>query len=737
MRDQSDAKAHQKRFGSFAGVFTPNALTILGLILFLRTGWTVGHAGLAGALLIIAIANLISFLTGLSISAVATNMQVKTGGAYYMISRSLGLEIGGAIGIPLYLSQAISIAFYVIGFSEALTLTFPFIPSRQVSIILVIFFGVLAYVGAHFVIRIQFVILAVLGLSLLSLFSGAGGALHTPVMAPGPDTAIGFWEVFAVFFPAVTGIMVGVSMSGDLKNPGSDIPRGTLSSIGTTALIYVSVAVWLSFHADPETLRRNNLVMQKIARWPQLILLGVWASTLSSALGSALAAPRILQALSFDHIVPSFASRQLGSRTEPRMAVVITTIIAVAVVFLGQLNFVAKLISMFFLNTYGMINVTAGLEKLIQNPSFRPRFDVPWPLSLLGGIGCYAAMVLIHLPATVVAVLLSYGIFFLLKHKSLRQRWGDLRTGFWIALVRLALLRLQHVPLQPRNWRPNIIAFTGTPGTAHGREQLMEMAVWLSRGGGIVTLSHLLVGPLEDLAGKGYRRTSSKQMQRYLKDQGAQAFGECTIVPDFFQGVTDIAQAHGLVSTSANTVLLGWARKSEIQEKQLQLMQDLMELKKSVLFLYYNTRQKYGNQRRIDIWWRGRDRNAQLMLMLAHIIRKNSQWENGETRLLRLLESERGVKQAEAYMAEFLKSARVQATPVVMVKDRAENSFSDLLAHYSLDTDLVLLGMPRPQAGQIRSQAQRVRSLLHPIPSTLLVRSAEIEDILEPETGEA
>jgi len=731
MAENSDKKQPQGRFGSFSGVFTPNALTILGLILFLRTGWTVGQSGLAGALLIIGLANLISLLTGLSISTVATNMRVKTGGAYYMISRSLGLEIGGAIGIPLYLSQAISVAFYIIGFSEALMLTFPFFAPRTVSVALVLFFGFLAFVGAHFVIRIQFGILALLALALVSFFSGAEEGWLKPTMVSTPADAQSFWDVFAVFFPAVTGIMVGVSMSGDLKDPGRDIPRGTLLSIGVTALIYAAVALWLSLHVDPQTLRDEPLAMQEIARWPQLILLGVWASTLSSALGTALAAPRTLQALAFDRIVPRFVSLRLGSATEPRMAVLITTAIALAVLFLGQLNFVATLITMFFLNTYGMINITAGLERLIGNPSFRTRFRVPWILSLLGGLGCYGAMFLIHAPATAVAVVFSYGIYFLLKQASLRQRWGDLRTGFWFAAVRFGLLRLQTLPLEPKNWRPNIVAFTGTPGTSRGREPLTEMAVWLSRGGGIVTLSQLLVGNPKNLVGKGYRQTSRQQIQDYLKEQGAAAFGECIIVPEFFQGVLDIAQAHGIVSTETNTVLLGWGRKPEVQQRQLELLNDLIELKKSVLFLHYSAKLGYGSRRRIDIWWRGRDRNAQLMLLLAHIIRQSNEWENAEIRAVRLLDTEEGRRQAEDHLSGFLAGVRVAAVPKVLVKERPDESFADALLRCCRNTDLILLGLPQPQRDQSRTQAHRLRNLLQPLPSTLLVRSAEVEDILE------
>ncbi|MCP4745948.1 MAG: amino acid permease [Desulfobacteraceae bacterium] len=728
----------QKKFGCFSGVFVPNVLTILGLILFLRIGWTVGHSGLIGALLIILLANIISFLTGLSISAVATNMYVKKGGAYYMISRSLGLEIGGAIGIPLYLSQAISVAFYVIGFSEALTLTFPSIPPREVSIALVLFFGFLSYIGAHFVIRIQFVILAILVASLFSFFSGAAEQSGvSPALFSDTKTSKGFWEVFAVFFPAVTGIMVGVSMSGDLKEPGKDIPRGTLFSIGVTALIYIGVAIWLSLNVDSQTLRAEKMVMQKVAKWPKLIILGVWASTLSSALGSMLAAPRTLQALSLDKIVPGLAGIQLGSKTEPRMAVIITTVLALVVIFLGQLNFVAKLITMFFLNTYGMINMTSGLENLIGNPSYRPRIAVHWALSLLGGIGCYATMLLIHPPGTIVAIVISYGIFFLLKRRTLRQRWGDLRAGFWIALVRIGLLRLQYHTVEPKNWRPNIVAFTGPPGTIKEREHLMQMAVWLSRGGGIVTLSHLIVGKLDELGDKDYLQTSRRLMQRYIKEKGAEAFGECTIVTEFFQGITDIAQSYGIVGTQTNTVLLGWSRKKQRHDSQLLLMQSLMRLKRSILFLKYNEKRGYGNKQRIDVWWRGRDLNAQLMLILAHIICKDKEWEGAEIRLLRFLDSEKGRDQAEKYTNEFLKKVRVDAKPVVFVKDRSQNSFTQIVLQHSADTDLILMGLSAPKKDQISDQVKRIQAFLQPMPTTLLVRCSEVEDILGAETPES
>ncbi len=731
MADSKDTK--KGRFGSFAGVFTPNVLTILGIILFLRTGWIVGQAGLAGALFIIVISNLISLFTGLSLSSVVTNMHVKTGGTYYMISRTLGLEIGGAIGIPLYIAQAISVAFYIIGFTEAVTAVFSGIDPVFLSISLALVFGFLAYIGADFTIKIQFVILGILFLAILSFFSGSWGKWYAPGLYSTLTSTATFGEVFAIFFPAVTGIMVGVSMSGDLKDPAKNIPRGTLSSVGITAFIYLAAAIWLGLHATTNELISNNLIMQKVARWPKLILLGVWASTLSSALGSVLAAPRTLQALSFDRVVPRALSAQLGSETEPRFAVIITTTIAIMIILMGDLNFVAPIISMFFLNTYGMINLTAGVELLVGNPSFRPQFRVHWIISLVGGFGCYGAMFLISPAATLVAISISYGVYIYLKRRSIQQNWGDIRSGLWFSLARLGLVRLEDSTQHPKNWRPNIIAYTGAAGTSQSREQLLELASWLSSGQGVVTLYHLLIGDIDALTGRGLKETSRNSLKKYLDEQGTTAFTECSIVNNFYQGVLSTIQAHGITRIEPNTALLGLSKKPEIQKEQLHLMRKLVALGKSTLFLHFNRERGYGRKRLIDVWWRGRDRNAELMLLLAHVISQSAPWEGAKIRILRLLDHEEGKINANDHIQQLIKSSRVEAEPIVLVKSYPKQNFRTVFNGQSKETDLVLLGAAVPEVERFDSTIHFLHDLLQAAPSVLFVRSAETEDILEPE----
>lgn len=711
------------RFGTFAGVFTPNVLTILGIILFLRSGWVVGQAGLIGALIIVAIANAISLLTGLSLSAIATSMTVRAGGNYYIISRSLGLEIGGAIGIPLYLSQAISVAFYIIGFTEALQTVefFRQFDPRLIATVVTLLFCVIAYIGADFALKIQYVILSMLVLALISFFGGGSETLLSPTFEPNYAPGVTFWIVFAVFFPAVTGIEVGTSMSGDLKNPSRSIPVGTIASILVTMLIYFGAVIWLALNVTPDELINNNIAMQSVARWPVLILLGVWAATLSSALGSIMAAPRTLQAIARDEVVPRRLGGQLGSATEPRVAVLVTTAIAVAVIWAGDLNFVAPVISMFFLNTYGMTNLVAGIEGLVNNPSFRPRFKIHWSVSILGALGCYGVMFLINPLATIFAVIVSYGIYFALQQRAITRTWGDVRSGIWFALARRALLQLEVQRYHAKNWRPNLLVFTGQP---HNRQQLVEVAEWLSMGQGIVSFFQLLVGDVKQLADHGLRETARRQIRGYIKDRRMTAFAEADVVTDFYSGAVTVAQSHGVGGLEPNTVLLGWSRSPQGRGQQMELLDTLVALNKSVLFLQYDGQRGFGKKKVIDVWWRGRSPNASLMLVLAHIVSEHPSWRRGvKLRLLRVIHSEEGRAQTEEHLRAVLQSVRLNAEPVVIVTPEDE-SFEQTAIRYSQETDLTLLGMHRPGAEGRASYAEQMHRLVSAIGTVLMVHSS-------------
>ena len=477
----SSRDSHKGALGTFAGVFTPSILTILGIILFLRLGYVVGNAGLARALIILALANGISMLTTFSLSAIATNLKVKGGGDYYLISRTLGLEFGGAIGIVLFLAQSVSIAFYCIGFGEVLARTLVLQGGHHIQIIAgaaVAFLFIFAWLGADWATRFQYVVMIILAAALLSFFIGGISKWDTTLLArnwTAPEGGLGFWIIFAIFFPAVTGFTQGVSMSGDLKDAGKSLPLGTFLSVGLSILIYFGAAICFAASQPAEVLMRDYAAMRRVASVDFLITAGVIAATLSSAMASFLGAPRILQSLATDRIFPFLLlfAKGYGPSGNPRRGALLSAAIAFATIGLGKLNIIAPVVSMFFLISYGLLNYATFFETRTGSPSFRPRFR--WyhaRLSLAGALACFAVMMAIDLTAGIVAAAILIAIYQYLKRTSGPARWADSRRSFHLQQIRANLLAAAQEPEHPRDWRPHQVPLGKGPCRPRRPDQL-------------------------------------------------------------------------------------------------------------------------------------------------------------------------------------------------------------------------------------------------------------------------
>lgn len=431
MSQGSRSTGEGNSFGTFGGVFTPCVLTILGVIMFLRFGQVVGQAGVWAALLIVLASKLITLLTTLSLSAIATNTKVEGGGAYFLISRSLGPEFGGAIGLLFFGAQALSVAMYVIGFTEALMRYLPdgwsFTVVASITNIIVC---VCVAIGAGWTLKIQFVILATVVASLGSFYVGAWSDFDITLLKANSSTGFtdgqSFWTMFALFFPAVTGIMAGANMSGDLKDPARSIPRGTIAAVFVTGLVYASQAFLLGGSRPRADLIDNTMIISDIALLPALIAAGVFAATLSSALGSMMGAPRILQSLARDRLFRTLNPLGVGSDRdgEPRRAIFVTFLIAQAGIMLANLDRIAPLITMAFLVTYGLLNLATFYESVAKNPSYRPQFRYcHWSTSLIGAIGCAIVMLLINWQMALVATAAVGALHWYLSRVELGANW--------------------------------------------------------------------------------------------------------------------------------------------------------------------------------------------------------------------------------------------------------------------------------------------------------------------------
>lgn len=708
-----------RKLGSFLGVFTPSILTILGVVLFLRAGWVVGQLGLLSALAVVVLAHVITISTALSVSAIATNMRVGTGGAYFMISRSLGLELGGAIGIPLFLAQTFSLTLYSFGFAESLRLFWPDVPIRLVAAITVVVVSLASVRSAETALKLQLPIMAAIALALASLFVGAG--LKSAESLPLTGGSGGnFWLVFAVFFPAVTGLMAGVSLSGDLEDPKKSIPRGTLTAVMVGFVVYLTVPIALAAAAAPQQLVDNTLIWFDVAIVPWLVIPGLLGAILSSAVGSILGAPRTLEALVDDGVVPRLPERVFGRLRRDYLLHFFATAVALAAVGLGELNAVAPVLTMFFLTTYGVINLVAGLELLSGSPFYRPAIKVPWLVSLTGAVGCVWVMGLINQTAAVVAVVVEILLYLGLRRKAIRASWGDLRYGALMSLARAVLLRIRNLPVAPRNWRPNILVFAGDVAR---RTDLVRFAGWLNQGRGILTVSKVLVGEREALADSLARE--QEQLQGQLAAEDIVAFTEVEIVPAFEEGVIAIAQANGIAGLTSNTLMFGWSSKRERLASSLRIMRQVSLIGKSTVICRVRPRSWRAETRRIDVWWGGLQNNGDMMLLFAYLVSVNPEWSGAEICVRSMATSEMMQYHIEQNLDRMLEENRIRARTVITPWDPSGN-VQELIQEQSRDADLVFLGLREPEPGTELEYADRLTTLVGDLPTVVLVRSAGI-----------
>ncbi|MCD4748634.1 MAG: amino acid permease [Thermoanaerobaculales bacterium] len=725
----TSAEVPVQKFGTFLGVFTPSILTILGLIMYLRFGWVVGNIGLGLTILLVLLASSITFITAFSASAVATNMRVGVGGEYFMISRSLGLELGGAIGIPLFLCRTLSITFYSFGLVESILAFWPAtwgeMPAYTGQLgaaIIIIAITTVSGKSAALALKLQIPIMMAVGASLIALVIGAIiGGLQAPELSPTYRTAPqGFWYVFAVFFPAVTGFTAGIGMSGDLKDPRRSIPRGTLLAVITGTVIYLFIPIILSLTAKvtPEELAAPGIIWTKIAvlgGW--LVFPGLWGAILSSAFGSMLGAPRVLQALADDGLAPGFLAR-LSPSGQPTIATWISGAIALGAVVLGGLNAVAQFVTILFLTLYVTVNISAAIEKLVGDPSYRPTINVPWYVSLLGSVGAVVMMFLINPYACMTAIFLEAALYLYLRRRALRQQWGDVWAGLWMAVARFALLNLRTQSRNPRNWRPHILLFAGDPVK---RLNLVRLAAWFNQNRGVVTVCQLVVGDLKDKHHDAELRR--QEMERDLEDAGLVAFADVDVVESFESGVINVTQANGIAGLRSNTVMFGWPRRLERLESQLKIMRGVSNAGKSTVIARVNWAHEPGREKRIDLWWGGRQHNGDLMLLFAYLLSLNPEWRDARIVIRAIARSEDERKEQEAGLKALLPEIRINAETQIIVKP-PDQTLAEVIQHTSRGAAVVFFGLMEPEPGTEAEYARRLTALVEPLNTTIFVRNA-------------
>jgi len=711
-------------FGT-APVFLAAISTILGAILFLRFGYAVAHAGAWGTVMIVLIGHLVTLPTALAISEIATNRRVEGGGEYFIVSRSFGTTIGGTIGISLYLSQAVSVAFYMIAFAEAFRPMAPYLETavsffgveasfdpRWVSVPGVLLLVLLVTLrGAAMGVGVLWIVSAVLAVSLGSFFLGAPlgpgeGRDLLPVDsagAPVPFRADPFMLVFAIVFPAFTGMTAGVGLSGDLAEPRRSIPLGTLTATIFGMAVYLAVVWKLSASATTEQLAHDPLVMGKIAIWGPLIPIGLACASASSAIGSILVAPRTLQALASDRVVPArranyLLSRGHGEANDPRNATLLTGLVALATVMLGNVDFVARIISMFFMVTYGSLCAISFLEHFAARPSYRPSFRSTWYLSLLGAVMCLALMFQMDPLYALLAVAVMAGLYVGIR-SSREEEEDDLGAMFHGVMTQAT--RWMQVKLQkslrgrrPGDWRPSLIMVNRRTfeRTAH-----LQLLTWLCHRYGFATYLHLIEGRLTAETFRESRAVLPRLIE-VARARRSAIYVDTIVSPTLTSALAQSVQVPGVSGMENNTVMLEFTTHDgeEVLKEVEEGCRHAAVSEMNTLVLRASDH-FFGQRRRIHVWLTWHDyQNADLMILLAYILLGHPDWKEGEISVFAAFPQGEVAARTDELKAH-IEAGRISITSknVRIFATDAGTDFPGLVERTSGAADLVIFGFTR------------------------------------------
>ncbi|WKY05731.1 hypothetical protein Q1695_006157 [Nippostrongylus brasiliensis] len=806
-RMQSENQKKKADLGVMLGVYLPTIQHILGVTMFIRLFWVVGIAGLGQTFLLLFLCCLCTFLTCISISAVATNGVVESGGAYFMISRNLGPEFGSAVGLLFYLANTVATSMYLVGGVEILLLyifpgltiggpevhsqteTFGMMTNnlRFYSTLLLLLEFLIVAMGVKFVQMLAPVSLVCVILSILACYAGgiektmnpdagqrvcmygdhllqskfviprgngsiydmcdycntnntflmenlcpfgncSASVLSTPISCingfPGfkssalvdnlgsqyvgqfyttiddkadlnrdvfQDVKTSFWVLLAIYFPAVTGIFTGANMSGDLKNPQQSIPKGTIAATLTTSFIYFSLAFVFGATIDGSVLRDKNgqslggsMVVAALS-WPSawVLLIGSFLSTFGAALQCLCSAPRLLQSIAKDDVIPILRPfKKVTKNNEPFLGLIITTVIAELAILMGAMDSIAAVVDFFFLMCYAFVNIICTLHSLLGAPNWRPRFKYyHWFLSLLGASLCFFIMFSTHWDYALVSMLLCVVIYKYVEWKGAKKEWGDGIRGLALTTAQYSLMKIEDKDPHPKNWRPQLLLLFSMPWTKELVDvrylNLLNLASQLKAGKGLTVVTSFIRGSLNSPDDKKRAEQIKSRMDFDMNQVRLRGFAK-TLVHEESQiagSMSTLIQSVGLGGLKPNTVLVSWPvherGSSESTDSEYNTFTDKLHaacgmdmcllVAKGIIDFPSSVFKLTGF---IDVYWIVQD--GGLCLLIAYLLKQHKVWRGCKLRIIAIAQENDNNLKMQTELQQYVYQLRIDAKILIV-----------------------------------------------------------------------
>uniref|UniRef100_A0A669E6X7 Solute carrier family 12 member 9 n=1 Tax=Oreochromis niloticus TaxID=8128 RepID=A0A669E6X7_ORENI len=740
----------QKKLSTFFGVVIPTLLSMFSVVVFLRIGLAVGQAGLYQAIAMYVVAYIIICMTVLSVCAISTNGALDAGGAYYMISRALGPEFGGSIGIMFFLANVCGSALMVLGLVEAILSTFgvpeatshyQVLPSGYWWSLLygtgiALLCLLVCLVGAHIYAKTTFlifvIVIVVLITVFISFFAVHPQSITLPDLKPnatGPttanftgfklDTLLGniwadytvdyttqttmtFATVFAVMFNGCTGIMAGSNMSGDLKNPSYSIPRGTITAVIFTFIVYIMLSVLVACTCDRLLLQRDYSFLRDINVWHPFVIIGVYSSTLSAAMSNLIGASRVLYAMAKDDLFGKalWLAKKTSHSGNPWVSVLISWFLVQLVLFSGKLNTIASIVTIFFLLVYAAVDLACLALEWASAPNFRPTFRYfTWHTCILGIIGCAIMMFLINAIYASASIAFMLLLLLLIHYLSPTSSWGYISQALIFHQVRKYLLMLDVRKDHVKFWRPQILLMVSNPRSSVGLITFINDI----KKSGLYVLGHVQLGDLNTLPSDPLQAQYESWLS-LVDHLNIKAFVNLTLADSVRHGVQHLLFISGLGGMRPNTLVLGFYDDCLPKDKLIDpsildygefgdgkvlgpqeyvaIIADAMKmLKNVVLARYFNNFDRAqvlsppsctpGKRAvYVDVWPVNLlrpdscsyvDTCSLFLLQLACILNMVRDWRKATLRLFLCVEEGRSVRGPEEKLGQLLKDLRIKA----------------------------------------------------------------------------
>ncbi|KAF8786898.1 Solute carrier family 12 member 5 like protein [Argiope bruennichi] len=726
--ENASSAPKKANLGTVAGVYLPCIQNILGVIFFIRLGWIVGTAGVPLAFLVVFLSCCVTFTTCISLSAIATNGIVPAGGSYFMISRSLGPEFGGAVGILFYLATSIAAAIFLYVFSQnfhgkkkslkicvlgdRLLAKGNYTCSKDQNITNSLFYVYCSVVNktitngteenlyscdSYFEKHEARNELAIPGMSsnvfqtnVYSRFrlqgdyisetlnreaaSSYGHKTYNQILV---DLTTSFTVLIAIFFPSCTGILAGSNRSGDLADAQKSIPTGTIAAQLSTSIIYLSGV--LLFGATFNNLFMRDKFGDSVGgslgvadlAWPHpmVVIIGSFLSTVGAGLQSLTGAPRLLQAIAKDQIIPFLkVFSHSSSRNEPTRALFLTLFIAEIGILIGNLDHIAPILTMFFLMCYMFVNLACVLQSLLRTPNWRPRFKYyHWSLSMAGSILCLVVMFLSSWYYALVAIGIAGCVYKYIEYSGAEKEWGDGIRGLALSAARYSLLRLEEGPPHTKNWRPQVLVLSKLDLELNPKyPRMFSFASQLKAGKGLTLVCSVIEGSFEKMYSEA--QAAKLSLKRVMDEEKVKGFADVLVAKDLTEGICNLIQTAGLGGLKHNTVILGWPYgwRQSADEKQwrvflhtirsVQASKNALLVPKGINLFPSNNEKVSGN---IDVWWIVHD--GGLLMLLPFLLKQHKTWKNCKLRIFTVAQLEDNSIQMKKDLAKFLYHLRIEA----------------------------------------------------------------------------